>query len=95
MPFSNVRTVDVICVVAATAWAVAILVFMAGAMLSTIGHPDLGAATMVASVFLLCIAGLTSIHAMMKRHMRDIANAFELGRDTGRMEAGVPLQRVH
>ena len=93
MPDST-KTIEVSCVVAGTLWVASVLTFAAGVLLmAAMDGYDAGASTLAASVLMCGAACVASVSVMLRRHYRAMTNAFNLGREAGRLEA-VPMQRV-
>lgn len=95
MPYSTTRTVELPCVIAIALWALSIGLFI----LTAVAGPHIGLMptlfALAASLILAGVACCASVRVMLIRHYEAMRNAFELGRDAGRAEAAVPLQRVH
>lgn len=81
--------------VAGTLWVASVLTFVVGVLLMAgMEGYDAGASTLAAAVLLCGAACVASVSVMLRRHYRQMSNAFNLGRDAGRLES-VPVQRVH
>lgn len=89
------RTISVCAAIAAALWSLTALMLILGVAIAlATRHEAAAASLMTLSVLLGCAASVASVKVMLRRHYEDMRNAFDLGRDSGRLES-VPVQRVH